>query len=366
MIRGFAFGDLAILVESANRDHQTWLAEVLEPQFEPRTTGSHTWRISVVEDHRRYLAALAAGPDAGTLDAFALDAGPLSLPRWRGADTRLFDVKRQIFYEIAARSLAVTILSAPGNGQVRTALMTVARELATNHAQRAGGLLLHASAFAAGGRAVVVAGPKRAGKTTLLVHALLTGTLQYMANDRVMVLPGAPTRSRGVPTVVRLRPGTLDLFPALADRLRGTAYDYRLTLKEAAAGSPAAESGARRLSAAQFCHVLGTTARAEGDVAAVIFPRITGEADAFSLHRLTPAEVGARLETTVFGARSGRWSTDAFTSAEEPPPPDRAAIVRRCRALADGVPGFECRLGSTAYENPHDTADLLVNAGSSR
>jgi hypothetical protein len=362
VIRGFAFGDLGIVVESVNRDHQTWLGEFLEPHFEPGTTAAHTWRIGVVEDHGRYLAALDAGPDAGSLDAFALDAGPLSLPRWRGADTRLFDAKRQLFYEIDARSLDVTILSAPGNAQVRSALMSVARELATNHAQRAGGLLLHASAFSAGGRAVLVAGPKRAGKTTMLVHAMRTGTLQYMANDRVMVWPGVPIRSRGVPTVVRRRAGTLDLFPALADRLRGAANDYRLTLDEAAAGSPAeARSGARRLSAAQFCHVLGVTACAEGETAAVIFPQITGEADGgISLHRLTRAEVGARLEATVFGARSGRWTSDAFSSLDGPPPPDRDAIVRRCRVLADGVPGFECRLGSTAYENPHATTHLLA------
>jgi hypothetical protein len=305
---------------------------------------------------------MAAGPGGGSLDAFALDTGLVSLPRWRGARTRLFDVEREVFYEITGPPLAITILGVPGNLKGRSALMRVVRELATNHAQRAGGLLLHASAFALGGRGVIVGGPKEGGKTTLLLHALRAASVEYVSNDRVLVRPSATPYARGVPTIVKLRRGTLDLFPALAGSLASTGYQHRLTLEEAAAG-PAPAAGQRsdspRLSPAQLCRLLGVRARAECEIAVLVFPRITGEPGAFTLEGLSPAEVAVRLEGAFFGIRPGRWTSEVFTPGGGPPPPDRAALAARGRALADHVRGLECRLGLNAYESAQAADDLV-------
>lgn len=360
--RVFSFGDLGILVESVERSHLVWLEEFLGPHFETRAAGAHACRVCLVEDRGRYDEAMAAGPGGGSLDAFALDTSVVSLPRWRGARTRLFDAQREVFYEITGPPLAITILGVPGNLKGRTALMRVVRELATNHAQRAGGLLLHASAFALGGRGVIVGGPKEGGKTTLLIHALRAASVEYVSNDRVLVRPGAAPYARGVPTIVKLRQGTLDLFPALAGSLASTGSYQRLTLEEAAARpAPAAgqRSDAPRLSPAQLCRLLGVRARAECEIAVLVFPRVTGEPGAFTLERLSPAEVAVRLEGAFFGIQPGRWASEVFTPDGGPPPPDRAALAARGRALADHVRGLECRLGLNAYESAQAADDLV-------
>lgn len=363
MISVFRFGGLAIRVEAAE-GHLRWLTEFIGPHFESGPeTAPHACGIRLVEDARRYQIAVDAGPAGGSLDVLALDAGPLSLPRWQGAETRLFEVKRSLFYEIASLPLTVTIVSAPDNHEVRSALFSVVRELATNHAQRAGDLLLHASAFAVGRRGVVIAGPKKAGKTTLLVHALHRGSPEYVSNDRVLVTDEASPRAIGVPTVVRMRRGTLDLFPALARSVDSAGYEHRLALDEVSdhreprAASP---SGARRVSHAQLCRTMGVAARPECVIAAVVFPRITEEPGTFELRRLARADVVKRLEGALFGVRGGRSTSDVFVLPEDPPAPDAGTITARCRALADRVPGLECLLGTSAYEG--QTGDDLITA----
>jgi hypothetical protein len=240
--------------------------------------------------------------------------------------------------------------------------MRVVRELASNRAQQGGRFLLHASAFAVGDRGVIVGGPKAAGKTTFLVHALRAARVEYVSNDRVLVVPGARPRVRGVPAIVSLRSDMLARFPAVAADLAAARYYQRLTLAEAAI-RPEPDAGQRaglpRLSPIQLCRLLGVQARAECELAAMVFPRITGEPGALALERLSPAEARARLESALFGIRPGRWVSAVFTLPEDSPPPDRATLAAGCQALAEVIPGFECRLGLDAYASARSADDLV-------
>jgi hypothetical protein len=101
-------------------------------------------------------------------------------------------------------------------------------------------------------------------------------------------------------------------------------------------------------------------ARAECEIAVLVFPRITGEPGAFTLERLSPAEVAVRLERTFFGIRPGRWTSEVFTPDGAPPPPDRAAVAERGRALAGHVRGLECRLGLNSYDSAQAADDLVA------
>ena len=67
-----------------------------------------------------------------------------------------------------------------------------------------------------------------------------------------------------------------------------------------------------------------------------------------------------RLERALFGSRPGRSVSAVFALAEGPPPPDRAALAAGCQALADAVPGFECRLGLDAYAAAPSADDLVA------
>lgn len=342
--------------------HLAWLAEFLEPHFTTASSGPHKARVRLDEDARAWEAARALGPAGGDAALFAFDTALVRLPRWRGAPRRFLDTDRAVLYDVV-EGTDVTILSAPGNPRARSALMRVVRELATNHAQRTGGLLLHAAALAVGDAGIVVPGPKEAGKTTLLLHALQAAGARYVSNDRVLVWPERPARAHGVPTVVKLRRGTLDLFPVLAERLAATRYDTRLSLAEAAAPdapTPTPGGAARSITPAQLRRLLDVRAQAACPVRVLVFPRRTNEPGEATARPLAPADVAARLREALFGVRTGRPVSDVFTLPADPPPPGAAALAARCDALAADVPGVECRLGLDARARPGAAGELLA------
>ena len=159
------------------------------------------------------------------MPCFVLDGGTVCHPEWKGSgpDERiLFDAHYQAFYYVERRSGHVRILATPRPNLTRIALMRVVRELAMAASLARGGLLLHGAAFAIGGRGVVLAGPRRAGKSTLLLHALQAAGALFISNDRVLARQGQDrVVLRGMPTIVNLRPGTLATFPAVVVPRRG-------------------------------------------------------------------------------------------------------------------------------------------------
>lgn len=360
-----ALGGLRVLAAAAP-GHLEWLEEFLGPAFVHADCHEADWRVSLVEDRERYRQALARGPSGGTLEAFAFDAKVVGLPRWRTetADTSLFDAARGLLFEVTYATRAVTLWTEPGNADGRIALMRILRELGINRAQRRGGLLLHAAAMAVGDRGIVITGPKGAGKTSLLIHALRAGSARYVSNDRVVV-PAAASRpvATGVPTIVALRRGTLDLFPSLAARVAASGYAYRLTQEEAvAAGLRSADARGKpdSLSPAQLCRLLDVPPLACTEIAAIVFPRITGEPGTFALRRLTEAEVAEEIPDMLFGVRGGRYTSSVFADPADPPPPDLGALTARCRDIASRLPCVECRLGLEAFDAPSAADDLIA------
>jgi len=84
---------------------------------------------------------------------------------------------------------------------------------------RRGHLLLHASAVARDGRAVALAGPPGAGKSTASLHLVEQG-FRFVSNDRLLVRPDADgVEALGYPKQPRVNPGTLVHHPRLRDLL---------------------------------------------------------------------------------------------------------------------------------------------------
>ena len=365
--RVFAYDGLRVLVEAGDSRHLEWLEEFLTPAFDVVADVAADVRVTVVEDTARFESLRDAGPspDGREIEVFALDRQAIRLPHWRqaGPGTTVFDDRFGAFYEATPDRRHITILARAGEIAPRTSMMRIVRETVMNHTYRRGNLFLHAAGCAVDGRGVVVAGPSKAGKTTLLLQLLRQPGARYLANDRIRVrmAPAAP-ELRGMPTIVTLRQGTVGMFPELAARLATRPYHHRLRIAEVAVlppePAPSWRDGRIGVSPAQFCDAAGVSAIAEAPATALLFPRITGEPGDTIVRPLPPSVAAAQLAGALFGVRSWKKTSDLFSLPDDDAAPSRDALMALCSQFAEVVPCFECRLGNEAYAAPMTGAVL--------
>jgi hypothetical protein len=266
----------------------------------------------------------------------------------------LFDAPLRVFYRREPDAARIEILSTPGNLGARVALLRVVREIATANRVAGDGVIVHGAALAWRGRGYVIAGPKNAGKTTLLLHLLWNTGATYMANDRAMIWHNAvPVRLRGMPTIVSVRASSLVHLPHLAEAFQHRPYHHRFSLDESdAVAHPAAESatGAANTSGvtpAQLARLLGVSRSGELPLAAVIFPQRAEAPSGARIEPLDAEETVVRLRAALFRAHARSLVGEFFTDC----PPDGMSDPRDslCAALARRIPGVACILGPNAY-----------------
>lgn len=369
----FIYPGVEILVTGAEPGHLAWLQEFVCPDFVTAAPGPADHTVFLEIDTGRYLDLWRRGPDpsGAQVDAFALDSGTVRLPRWRSQPDELtvFDREYRVFYVATADKRTVRLVAPRFGLSVRNSLMRVVRELAMIASQRQGGLIVHGAAVVVDGRGVVFAGPKKAGKTTLLVHVLSQPGAWYVANDRVLVMETpAGMVLRGIPTIVAVRARTAKMMPQFERRLLDKGFHAWSTLCESA------QQGRRRgrasgngwsLSPAQIATVLGVTRTAGGPFDGLFFPRVTGANGGIELRRLTVDEAVEHMRGALFRAGAPTrhakmlaWADDEAKSA--------ATRDSACRRIVARVPCFECMLGRDAYEDPRSAADLFARAAASR
>lgn len=366
--RNFAYNGLTIRVYSGNPSHLSWLEEFLSPQFQLLGEGTSECVVSLTADDQLFREVFRRGAriDGGRVDCFALDSNLVRLPLWQslGPDQIIFDPQFSVFYIVNADGTEIELLTRRNRLATRISLMRVIREFAMNHSHRAGCLIIHGSAFTIGDRGVIIAGPKRAGKTTLLIHALRAEAAAYVSNDRVVVsFDGTAPALRGMPTVVTVRRQALEMFPDLLDRLLVRSYRSRLSLSELKEGQfqpvQPGENGDFYLSPAQFCDLLQVAPVAQAQVGALVFPRVTGRAGTIEIEQLSVAAGASRLTESLFSAHSAQKVSAVFVSPGDVPNPDRATLEDLCLKLASQVRCFECRLGDDAYRSAGSAARLI-------
>ncbi len=336
----------------AGEPHRAWLEEFLTPWFGVVDGGSKSdARVALDLDDEAFHRCRQAGPcpDGGSADVFSLDAGMQRMPRWSGTSEArvVFDEALGVFYAVDRETgkTRVRITSASGNRRARVALMRAVRELAMSEVRARGHALVHGAVVATGTGGALIAGPKRAGKTTLLVHALRAGG-HFVSNDRAVLFAGPQgVVARGMPTIVRIRQATLDGLPGdLRAPLASGRLDHLATRNEIARGTlpPRPRPGRpRNLSPAQLCDWLSAPARREVPLARVLLLR-TGPHPGVAVRELAPGAAAERLEACAFG-RPGAAS-DLFPG---PPPASSPAAdpARTYRDLAKGVRCLELELG---------------------
>jgi hypothetical protein len=265
------------------------------------------------------------------IPCFALDRQLIVLPGWDdGNVTVVADTSLGCFYRIRGR--AIDIVGRPDEHRARVGLMRVVREtLTARRLSRQRLLDLHAAAFEADQRAVLIAGPKYSGKTTLLCYMLASGSARLIANDRVLVnIDRDPAEVCAVPTLVSVRPDLLRLFP----ELHGLLFPSQL--------------------ASRF----GTSTVRSAPFSAVVFPEIVDGADAWTMDAVSDEEGLDLLAACVYGGKRDGTNRTIF---EEPDGPLLSQVEPGAIAtlLAGNARFFRCRLGRGA---PDAGADEWLRA----
>lgn len=351
-----AFDDLRISAHCGLPSHREWLREFLVPDFSC-VDGEGDCAVHIVADSSRYERELGDGPadDAALLDCFALDSSVVRLPILRrdGSATTVFDAQFDAVYEVEPDERRVTILSRPTSIRVRASLLRIVREFAMNHLHSRG-LFLHASAIAIGSGGIAFAGRKAAGKTTFLTYLLSHGTARYVSNDRVFVGDeGDRPVLRNIPTVISVRPGTLELCPEFGDRFLHSGFTtYLTTLAESMDREDPVrpnQFGNYFLSPAQYRKLFEAPQQPQVRASALVFPIICADVETFKVRRLVSHEALARLPDALLGSGGWRKGADALTIPGAAPAPDRGALAARSERFCHSVRCYEIRLGKKAF-----------------
>jgi hypothetical protein len=353
----YCFGTAQVAVDIENGDAARWLSEFMTPWFPVVAAGHHhvLVRMTTSAVAMEALAVRQANANTQPEPGFRLDRGLACLPAWTESDgtTVAADAAWRCFYRV--RPGGVDVLGAPGDYLPRVGLMRAVRELLILGATpRPATLDLHAAALVHRGSAVLLAGARRRGKTTLLAHALASGEAALMANDRVIV-DLASGVAEGVPTVVSVREGTEQLFPAL-----GRGWPRRATLLHADEVSHpdacAAATGSRLvLSPAQFAGQLGARVEPRASLGTIVFPEICDDEPHWSLQRLATDEARRRLSEAMYAGGVAPHERTLFDNAlAEPgqattaPGPEQQDLLTR---LVATVPMVHLRMGPDVYLN---------------
>ena len=349
---------------TADEPALAWLREFGTPGLvhDPRAHAAYGVTLRVDAARHAELARVAAGAPGRGTPCFALDTRVVTLPRHdEGGRPVLDDARYGVFHRVLADG--VEIVAAPGPRAGRLPLLRVVREIVSEALLRSPDRVqLHAAAVAVDGRATLFAAGKGAGKTTLLAHRLLAGGASYVANDRVVVRLAADSAEvAGLPTVVSVRPGTIDRLACLVDGVPHVEHPSHHSIDELAAARathPPFPLGERlRLTPAQWCVQVGAAPVEHARIEAIVVPSIDASVGTHAVERLSHAEAAAALGRALYGGGAPR---------DEPTPfealvgggrvTDVAPLLRR---LAACVPVLACRLGPDAYRSAAGAPSLF-------
>lgn len=352
-----------VAVETEDRDASRWLAEFVRPWFElcPALSSSRQVRFTASRIEFEAIDRQYNAVTTRQFPCFGLDSDVVELAGWTEAGTTVVaDTELGAFYRLSATG--VEVIARPGFPRARIGLMRVVRELLVAGMKAADQLLdLHAAAFATSAGAVLLVGPKQAGKTTLLTHFLRCQRVSLIANDRVLVdvEPVSPI-AFGVPTLVSVRAGTLELFPDL----RRTPNERPAVFHSEESPGPlifdASDTGPSRgfgLSPAQLAQRCGSGTTASAPVAAIVFPEMDTASGDWSLERLA-IDVGSnQLLDSRYSIRAIRRPRTIFADMVGLPEPHDDDVATQVARLSAVAPLFRCRLSPGLHSK--GAGDLL-------
>lgn len=336
----------------------TWLAEFLAPAFHSHSHESDIdYTVDAVVDEGLFETYVAARP-AGSLPeavAFVLDQRPLMTSWWNdpaSGQPVFLDPAHAVLYLKIATPPGVKVVAKADGRLFRGAVMRIVRELAMAGEWTRTSAILHAAAFASDEGGVLIAGPKRSGKTSLLLHCLRAAGAAFLANDRVVLShDGSRFTARGIPSIVSIRSSTLELFPDLSRTRTERWYQAHLTLSEgeAAEATMTMTEENSAISPAQLCHALHVPMATSVPLRAVFLPHVDLSQRGFRIQELSPEEAEARFEAVLFAAGSEVRISEIFRNRYADVTVDLSHARELWSRAVRGVPVFGCRIGRGAF-----------------
>lgn len=355
--RVFTYHGVGVRVSTNQPASLEWLCEFFGPHAAIETDGPARYEVNLIADTGRFKQWAGCGPTGAMADVFVLDSRVVRLPEWRSADGAVayYDRPYDIFYVVHKPGARYTLIAHESSLTfARTPLMRTVRELITSHMRRDGHLFLHSACAVFGGDGVVIAGTKKAGKTTLLMYLLTRGGGALLSNDRLLIkATGDGLAVHAMPTITSVRAGSFELLEDLRGRAYETAFHFRRTLRENEA-SPCENyrdivGDHYTYSPAQFARVLQADVVTRATPRAIVFPEITGQPGTMSLEPIPERELRDVLLDVRFGRRDWHGFSEVFVDGAVPPAPDDEQADALCNRLAAEVPAYRCRVGLDIY-----------------
>lgn len=205
-------------------------------------------------------------------------------------------------YAVAAHGHSLELFVHTGTPRQHRYPIRLVREAMLRTYEDAGGVIFHAAGVDVGGTAVMVCGPRGAGKTTLTAALLRTPGAALLSNDRLVAYQGDHVVA--VPLPVPTGRGTIQAFPELERLVRHrTADGGELDTMPADFGSTVKHA----FTARQFAEAFDARLIARSVLRLVMVPRLADTDEPARTRHLSIAEARGTVATNCFTPRDEFW-----------------------------------------------------------